>query len=144
MSKELKTLIVEDEEVSADILEITLNGLGIRAITKATTGRQAIGLFETALQNGAPFALVFLDIIMPGMDGQEALKHLRAAEKETGIAASDKAAIIMTTALSSSDSMIEALVDGDCNDYLVKPISRDYLKEMLAKIGKLGPDHGAS
>ena len=82
MNKELKTLIVEDEEVSADILEITLNRLGIREITKATTGRQAIGMFETALQNGAPFALVFLDIIMPGMDGQETLKHLRAAEKE--------------------------------------------------------------
>ena len=50
----------------------------------------------------------------------------------------------MTTALSSSDSMIEALFDGDCNDYLVKPISSGYLKEMLVKMGKLGPDHGAS
>jgi len=135
MNKELKTMIVDDEEVSADLLEIMLNRLGIREIVKATTGRQAIEMFETGLKNGAPFALVFLDIIMPGMDGQVALKHMRAAEKEEGISAADKAVIIMTTALTTTDAMIEALFEGDCNDYLVKPIGPAYLREILANKG---------
>jgi two-component system, chemotaxis family, chemotaxis protein CheY len=135
MNRSLKTMIVDDEEVSSDLLEIMLNRLGIREIVKATTGPQAIELFESGLKNGAPFALVFLDIIMPGMDGQAALKHLRAAEKEEVLAAADKAVIIMTTALTSTDAMIEALFDGDCNDYLVKPIGPAYLVEMLANKG---------
>jgi two-component system, chemotaxis family, chemotaxis protein CheY len=135
MIRAFKTMIVDDEEVSADLLEIMLKRMGIREIVTATTAPQAIELFESGLNNGAPFALVFLDILMPGMDGQEALKRLRATEKEAGIAAANRAVIIMTTALTTTDAMIEALFDGDCNDYLVKPIGPAYLGEMLAKKG---------
>jgi two-component system chemotaxis response regulator CheY len=135
MKKELKTIIVDDDEVFAKLLEFTLNGLGIQEIVKAMTGRQAIEIFETGLKSGSPYGLVFLDIIMPGMDGQETLKHMRAAEKEAGIAAADKAAIIMTTAVSTSEAMIEALIEGDSTDYLVKPIEPGYLREMLANNG---------
>jgi two-component system chemotaxis response regulator CheY len=137
MNKELKCMIVEDEEVAADLLEIMLNKQGIQEIVKATTGHQALEIFENGLENGAPFALVFLDIIMPGMDGQETLKHLRATEDEKGIAAADKAVIIMTTALTTADAMIEALFEGNCTDYLVKPIGPAYLMEMLGSYGIL-------
>jgi two-component system, chemotaxis family, chemotaxis protein CheY len=133
MSRTLKTMVVDDEEVFADLLEIMLNRVGIQEIVTSTNGPQAIEIFESGLKNGEPFKLVFLDILMPGMDGREALKHLRAAEKEGGIAVADRAVIIMTTALTTADAMIEALFDGDCNDYLVKPIGPVYLKEMLAK-----------
>lgn len=135
MNKELKTMIVDDEEVTADLLEIMLNRLGIREIAKATTGRKAIEMFESGLKSGSPYALVFLDIIMPEMDGLVVLKHLRAAEKEQGISTADKSVIIMTTALTTADTMIEALFEGDCTDYLVKPIGPAYLGEMLGKNG---------
>lgn len=72
---------------------------------------------------------------MPEMDGQTALKQIRAAESACGIALSDRATIIMTTALTTTDAMIEALFEGDCNDYLVKPVGPVYLKEILAKNG---------
>ena len=140
MNRALKTMIVDDEEVSADLLEIMLNRVGIREILTATNGPKAVENFESGLKNGAPFALVFLDILMPGMDGQEALKHMRAAEKEAGIASDDRAVIIMTTALTNADAMIEALFDGDCNDYLVKPIGPAYLGEMLTNKGFIARD----
>jgi two-component system, chemotaxis family, chemotaxis protein CheY len=139
MNKEFRTMIVEDEEVSADLLEIMLDRVGINDIAMATSGNQAIEMFETGLRNGSPYKLVFLDIIMPGMDGLTALKQLRAAEKEGGIAAGDRAIIIMTTALTTTDAMIEALFEGDCNDYLVKPIGPSYLGEILAKNGLIAP-----
>jgi two-component system, chemotaxis family, chemotaxis protein CheY len=135
MSSELKTMIIDDEEVAADLLEIMLNRQGIREIVKATSGREAIDIFEEGLRIGSPYSLVFLDIIMPEMDGQLTLKHLRAAEREWGIADAEKAVIIMTTALTTTDAMIEALFDGDCSDYLVKPIGSSYLGEMLANKG---------
>jgi two-component system chemotaxis response regulator CheY len=135
MNKELKTMIVDDDEVSAGLLEIMLNRLGIREIEKAGSGRQAIDLYKTGLKNNSPYALVFLDIIMPGIDGQETLKYLRAVEKEEGIASACKAVIIMTTSLSTTKAMIEAIFEGDCTDYLVKPIGPAYLGKMLAKRG---------
>ncbi len=135
----LKTLIVDDEEVAADMLEIMLNKLGIRETAIVTSGGQAVELFAEGLGSGSPYSLVFLDIIMPGMDGQETLKRMRAAEKKAGLAESGKAVIIMTTALSTTEAMIEALLEGDCTDYLVKPVSSSYLREMLVKNKVIAP-----
>jgi two-component system, chemotaxis family, chemotaxis protein CheY len=135
MKRALKTMIVDDEEIAAELLEIMLNRVCIREIKMAKTGREAINMFAAGLKDGSPYALVFLDILMPEIDGLEVLKQLRSAEEEGDIAAADRAVIIMTTALTTADTMIEALFDGDCNDYLVKPIGPVYLEEMLAKNG---------
>ena len=135
MKKYLKTMIVDDEEVAADLLEIMLNKLGVKNIATASTGRQALDMFDESLKNGSPYSLVFLDIMMPEMNGQEILKQMRSAEKEAGIASFDRSTIIMTTALTSTDAMVEAIFEGDCSDYLVKPVSSEYLREMLANNG---------
>ena len=135
MIKDLKTMIVDDEEVAADLLEIMLNKLGVKNIATASTGRQALDMFDDCLKSGSPYSLVFLDIMMPEMNGQEILKQMRSAEKEAGIASFDRSTIIMTTALTSTDAMVEAIFEGDCSDYLVKPVSSEYLREMLANNG---------
>jgi len=135
MKKYLKTMIVDDEEVAADLLEIMLNKLGVKNIAIASTGRQALDMFDDCLKSGSPYSLVFLDIMMPEMNGQEILKQMRSAEKEAGIASGDRSTIIMTTALTSTDAMVEAIFEGDCSDYLVKPVSSEYLREMLANNG---------
>jgi len=135
MKKDLKTMIVEDEEVAADLLEIMLNKLGVKNIAMASTGRQALDMFDESLKNGSPYSLVFLDIMMPEMNGQEILKQMRSAEKEAGMASCDRSTIIMTTALTSTDAMVEAIFEGDCSDYLVKPVSSEYLREMLVNNG---------
>ncbi len=133
MTRMLKTLVVEDSDFQADILESTLNDLGIMDVTKADNGIHALQYFSDALGTAAPYTLVFLDIVMPEMDGQEALKRMRAVEKEAGVTADNKTTIIMTTSLDSPNDMIEALIEGDCNDYIVKPVETVNLKGMLKK-----------
>lgn len=135
MQQAKKVLIVEDSDVQADMLESILDDLGIRNITKAINGIHAMEHFEKALLNGAAYSLVFLDIVMPEMDGQEALKRMRALEKEAGVGESDKTTIIMITSLSSPKDMISALIEGDCTDYVVKPVAESILKAMLIKYG---------
>jgi len=133
----IKTLIVEDSDLQADFLESALNDLGITTITKTDNGAQAVDLFTTAHVGASPYSLVFLDIVMPGMSGQEALKEIRTIEKEYGILKSNESIIIMTTALSSPQDMMEAMLDGDCTDYLVKPVEDIDLKSVLKKHGVL-------
>jgi two-component system, chemotaxis family, chemotaxis protein CheY len=135
MQQTQKVLIVEDSDLQADILESILDDLGIKNVTKAINGIDALKQFEEALLSGAAYSLVFLDIVMPEMDGQEALKRMRALEKEAGVGGSDKATIIMITSLSSPTDMITALIEGDCTDYIVKPVAESFLKAMLIKYG---------
>lgn len=133
MNRTIKTLVVDDSDLQADILESALNDLGITDIAKAVNGADAVQQFESALTGEAPYSLVFLDIVMPEMDGQEALKRLRTLERDSGISGKARTTIIMTTSLDSPADMIEALIEGDCNDYIVKPVERDNLRTILIK-----------
>ena len=135
MQQAKKVLIVEDSDVQADMLESILDDLGIRNVTKAINGIHALENFEKALLSGTAYSLVFLDIVMPEMDGQEALKRMRALEKEAGVGGNDKTTIIMITSLSSPKDMITALIEGDCTDYVVKPVAESVLRAMLIKYG---------
>lgn len=135
MKRGNKTLVVDDDAMIAETMEIMLNIQGITDITTAGTGIQALNCFQEALRAGTPFPLVFLDIVMPEMDGQEALKRIRALELEAGITGDDRSIIIMTTSLSSPEDMIEALIEGDCTDFMVKPVEEGNLHGMLAKYG---------
>jgi two-component system chemotaxis response regulator CheY len=135
MDRGLKVMIVEDEEVAAELLGIMLNRLGISDIVSVSNGMVAVETFLSAIRCDSPYSLVFLDIMMPEMDGQEILMRMRSAESQVGLASGDRAKIIMTTALTSANSMVEAIFDGDCNDYLVKPVTHEYLSEILQRNG---------
>ena len=133
MKQAQKTLIVEDSDLQAEYLEEILNDLGIRNVTKAADGIIGLECFKRALQEKSIYSLVFIDIVMPGMDGQELLKHVRAMEKDAGMAGIDRSIIIMTTALNTPNDMMEAIIVGDCDDYIVKPVDQDILGAKLRK-----------
>jgi two-component system, chemotaxis family, chemotaxis protein CheY len=129
----MRCLIVEDNELAREGLKFFLADHA--EIEVAMNGREAVAQFQQALDRQAPFDLVLLDIIMPEMDGQEALKLIRFAEQHDLAPERKKAIIIMTTALNSPENMEEALWEGDCTDYLVKPIVRADLMAMLRRYG---------
>lgn len=127
----MRSLIVEDNDFARDMLGLFLAEHA--EIETAGNGREAVERFRQGLAEQHPFNLVLLDIVMPEMDGQEALKLMRQAEKESGVTPERKSVIIMTTALHSQENMVDALWDGDCTDYLVKPVSRADLAAMLRR-----------
>lgn len=127
----MKCLIVEDNDFAREGLKFFLADHA--EIETAVNGLEGVERFAEALAEGRGFNLVLLDIIMPEMDGQEALRMIRQAEKDHGVDPAQKAVIIMTTALNSPENMEEAIWDGDCTDYLVKPIVRADLMAMLRR-----------
>ena len=128
----MKTLIVEDELTSRVMLREILKRYGSPHV--AMNGKQGVDAVRTALQAGDPYDLVCLDIMMPEMDGQAALKRIRQLEDEAGMEAHKRAKVIMTSALSDKGNVLEA-IRSQCDYFLVKPIDGRALLEELRRLG---------
>ena len=124
----VKSLIVEDGFTSRLLLQEILKHYGETHV--AVNGREAIEAASLAIKSGEPYDLICLDIMMPEVDGQAALRQIRAMEE---IAAIDGAKIIMTTALSDTGNVVMA-IDALCDAYLVKPIDKAKFLEKLRSL----------
>jgi two-component system chemotaxis response regulator CheY len=129
----MKILIVDDSKSARFLMEEMLFGYGKCDI--AENGLEAVEAFESAIDSGEPYGIVFLDIIMPEMNGQEALIKMREIEEDNEIMELDEAAIIMTTGLSDSKSITDAIHGGEATSYIVKPVSKEKLTEKLSSLG---------
>jgi two-component system chemotaxis response regulator CheY len=125
----MKTLIVEDDFVSRRLLQKLLIRYG--SCDVAVDGEEAVKAFSFALAEGKPYDLICLDIMMPKMDGQEVLKEIRRMEKEKGIPGIRETKIIMATALDSPKSVLGAFWEGHCTGYIVKPVDKAKLEDLL-------------
>jgi two-component system chemotaxis response regulator CheY len=128
----MRVLVVEDDFISRRLLCRYLQSHGECDV--AVNGNEAIGAFKQILLANECYDLVCLDIMMPGMDGQETLKRLRALEREHGITDADRAKVIMTTALEDHDNVMAAFSNA-CDGYVVKPIEKRKFLETLQEIG---------
>jgi two-component system, chemotaxis family, chemotaxis protein CheY len=128
----VKTLIVEDELTSRVMLREILKRYGAPQV--ALNGKEALDAVSAALQAAEPFDLICLDIMMPEMDGQEALKRIRQLEERSGLDAQKRAKVIMTTAHADKDNVLAA-IEGQCDYFLVKPIDGRALLEELRRLG---------
>jgi two-component system chemotaxis response regulator CheY len=124
----MKVLIVDDCELTREMLGFVITD--IADTDYAENGADAVQMATDSINAGAHYDLICLDITMPVMGGLEALKKIR--EVESGADAA-KSKIFMITASSSPDDMIEAITDGECDDYLTKPVIGQAFKELLRK-----------
>jgi two-component system chemotaxis response regulator CheY len=132
----MKALIVEDDFTSLLLLHTILSRYCDAQI--ALNGKQAVEAFAQARKQGHGFDLVCMDIMMPHMDGQEALRQIRAQEEADGVPTAEAAKVIMTTALNDFQNLTESF-HSLCDAYLVKPIDTEQLLGQLKKFNLTGP-----
>lgn len=133
MANKIKILIVEDEFISRTLLKEMLTPFGDCDVV--TNGREAVDVLEQSYSVAENrYDLVCLDIMMPKMSGHEVLREMRRIEKDKGIYGADTAKVLMVTALDDAKNIMEALVEGRCEAYLTKPLSRARLEEHLRQL----------
>ena len=128
----MRLLIVDDDLVNRKLLHAMLKSFGDCDI--AVNGREAIECLNMGLKELAPYDIVFLDIMMPEMDGHETLKELRKIEERHGIDLGHGVKVVMVTALADSQNVLSAFSEG-CEYYLVKPIQQNKLYDLMAEMG---------
>ena len=129
----MRVLIVEDDFVSRKILHNILSAYGECDI--AVDGKEAVAAFKMALDDGVHYDLICMDIMMPRMNGQEALIQIRQLETDAGIKDLDAVKVIMTTAVDDKKHVTEAFYHGGAASYFVKPINREKFVGELKILG---------
>jgi two-component system chemotaxis response regulator CheY len=131
----MRVLVVEDDFVSRKLMQKLLGNYGECDI--AVNGMEAIEAFKLALSESRPYDLVCMDIMMPHIDGQQALKEIRKIEKEKNVPVSQEVKVIMTTALDDPRNVVESLYKGGATSYIIKPIDKKKLVDEIRKLGLL-------
>jgi two-component system, chemotaxis family, chemotaxis protein CheY len=129
--KRMKALIVEDELTNRMIMKKFLSPYG--ECDFVVDGNEAIQAFKMAWEENKPYNLICMDIMMPKMNGHEAMRKIRELEVQLGIKVNNKAVIIMTTSRADSDDIKNAL-EAKVAWYLLKPIDREKLLHKLREL----------
>ncbi|MBQ8606283.1 MAG: response regulator transcription factor [Clostridia bacterium] len=104
-----KILVLEDEKSIRDFVVLNLSRAGYDII-EAETGEQALSLFDS----NPDIDIALLDVMLPGIDGFEVCKTIRASNQKVGI--------IMLTAKVQENDKVTGLMNG-ADDYVAKPFS---------------------
>ena len=126
----MRILLAEDDFVTRKFMTGFLSKYGECDVT--VDGMEAVDAFMMALEDGEPYDLVCLDIMMPVMDGYQALVGIRNLEKERNIPEEQAVKVIMTTALNEEKNVKMAFELG-CTVYSGKPIDQDKFEQVLKK-----------
>ncbi len=127
----MNILVVDDFSTMRRIIKGLLQDLGFSNITEADDGLTALPLLKSG-----NFDLLITDWNMPGMQGVELLRQVRADEKLK------KLPVLMLTAEAKREQIVEAAQAG-VSGYVIKPFTAATLKEKIDKIFAVKPSAAA-
>ena len=117
----LSALVAEDNIVNQKVLKLTLQSFGFARVDVVATGREAL-----AAMDERSYDIVLLDVQMPGVDGLETAKAIRALDK------TPRPFLVAITASALGGDRERCLAAG-MDDYLAKPLQRESLEAVLRK-----------
>lgn len=121
---DMNVLVIDDSVQIQKLIKSTLSVLGIRQVSTALDGQEALKAVDSKKQAGdEPFSLIICDWDMPVMDGITFIETFRKTDKN--------AVVIMVTARTSTADFNQAKIKG-ADYFFMKPLDLDMLKIRLA------------
>lgn len=125
-----RLLVVDDAMIMRKLIRDVAVEAGWVVAGEASNGAEAVALYETLRPD-----LVTMDLVMPVMGGNEALRLIRASDPN--------ARVVVVTALDQKQTLAESIRDGAL-DFIVKPFDREriigFLKKVRATLTNPGHD----
>jgi two-component system chemotaxis response regulator CheY len=115
-----RALVVDDSHHMRILLLRLLERNGITAVESAVNGVEGVELFKSSKPD-----LIFLDAIMPEMDGLSTLREIKKIDPAS--------IVIMTTSLSEREKVLQ-LIEAGANYYLLKPFEKEKFVEILGEV----------
>ncbi|MFQ5569394.1 MAG: response regulator [Rhodothermales bacterium] len=118
----MKILVVEDNRVASLAIQRLLHRLGYDDIKEANNGRKALQHLDRE-----PFDLLITDWMMPGINGLDLVRHVRAREN------GHRLPILMVSVRGLPEDIQKAIAAG-VDAYILKPLRRKILKKKIEKL----------
>lgn len=133
--KKMKSIVVDDDKICGNIFKTELSKFG--QCDFVDNGKTALEAYQQSIEQGVPYQLMVLDIIMPDMDGGEVLRSIRRIESEKNIWEMDRLRVVITTAYDDwyNRKIIISKLNCIYENYFIK--SSD-MNEFLDKVHELG------
>jgi PAS domain S-box-containing protein len=122
----IRVLVVDDSEANRFLVRTLLNNWGCRS-GEAINGEHALEVLEEAVTAGDPFEFAVMDLVMPGIDGAEVGKRVKALQRL------NKTHLVMMTSLGEQGDRERMLQIGFAA-YFTKPFRQNQLKEAMESI----------
>ena len=129
----MRALIVDDDFYCRSMLHEILHPHAY--CDMAVNGEEAVFAFKKAVEDKKPYDLVCMDLVMPDVDGHQALREIRAIEEDRDVHPGKETPVIVTTMLDDKQETHDAFFLGGATSYLVKPIDE---KKLLGELRNLG------
>lgn len=117
-----EALVVEDNLISREIAAGILESFGLK-VTEAADGLQAL-----KLAGEKQYDIIFMDRLMPGMDGIETAERIRGERGANG-----ESPVMVAMTADAGEKAGEELYSGDFQDFLSKPLERERIREILLR-----------
>jgi len=134
----MRVLIVDDDFYSRSFLEYILHPYA--RCDAAVNGEDAIMAFKKALEEEKPYKLVFMDLLMPVIDGPKALNEIREIEKDYGLTDDDRCKVVITSVLEDGEDTHNAMYLGGATSFLQKPVDEKSIMAELTRLGCIAPE----
>ncbi len=119
-------IVIDDAAFVGELVKNILKGAGAICVGQALNGEEGFRLFEKTLPD-----LVILDMVMPKENGIELARKIRELSHET---------ILIACSTLDDRNIIDNAKDVGCNDYVVKPFSKEGLLQVVGKYFKNTPE----
>lgn len=127
----MRILIVEDDKTSGEFILRVLERYAECDI--AISGIEAVDAFLLAHDEGMPYDLICLDLMLPLFDGEDVLAAIRKIENEKGIRPDRRVKVIITSALKDKE-LTAKLTQSGFDQYFLKPLNAEEIIKYIKSI----------
>lgn len=124
----MRCLVIDDEPVAR--LEVTMLLEHLGRVDQAPDAENGVTMIREAMESNDPYAIVCLDLSMPGDDGLDTLNEIRDLDESHGWHPTQ---VLMVTSSDATMDVIEAF-RRQADGYLVKPVTADKLELAISRL----------